>query len=154
MHLSTGGTVCFTWIEPQLFDEGCRTSWLKEMKNTVSVPVIAVNHIKRPALAEKMLEEGLCDLVGLGRQMMADPEWTNKVSAGKADQIRYCISCGACINCSGRGEKLRCSVNPEEYTGRNAVVIGSGFTGLEVAELLAHNGNPCSESADTADGNL
>lgn len=47
---------------------------MKEMKDTVSVPVIAVNHIKRPAFAEKMLEEGLCDLVGLGRQMMADPE--------------------------------------------------------------------------------
>ena len=127
---------------------------MKEMKDTVSVPVIAVNHIKRPAFAEKMLEEGLCDLVGLGRQMMADPEWTNKVSAGKADQIRYCISCSACINCSGRGEKLRCSVNPEMsketvYTpessvrngnGRKVVVIGGGPAGLEAAALAARKG--------------
>lgn len=155
ISFSAGTYSCkFTLIEPQLFEEGCRTSWLKEMKDTVSVPVIAVNHIKRPAFAEKMLEEGLCDLVGLGRQMMADPEWTNKVSAGKADQIRYCISCGACINCSGRGEKLRCSVNPEMsketvYTpesfvrngnGRKIVVIGGGPAGLEAAALAARKG--------------
>ncbi|MCR5449352.1 MAG: NAD(P)/FAD-dependent oxidoreductase [Solobacterium sp.] len=152
---SAGTYSCkFTLIEPQLFEEGCRTSWLKEMKGTVSIPVIAVNHVKNPAMAEYMLEEGLCDLVGLGRQMMADPEWTNKVSAGKADQIRYCISCGACIDCSGRGEMLRCSVNPEMsketvYTeesfkkdgnGRRVVVIGGGPAGLEAAALAARRG--------------
>ncbi len=155
ISFSAGTYSCkFTLIEPQLFEEGCRTSWLAEMKNTVSIPVIAVNHIKRPAMAEHMLEEGLCDLVGLGRQMMADPEWTNKVAAGKADQIRYCISCGACIDCSGRGEMLRCSVNPKMsketvYTdesfkkdgaGRKVVVIGGGPAGLEAAALAAKKG--------------
>ncbi len=152
---SAGTYSCkFTLIEPQLFEEGCRTSWLREMKGVVSIPVIAVNHVKRPAKAEEMLAEGLCDLVGLGRQMMADPEWTNKTAAGKADQIRYCISCGACINCSGRGEMLRCSVNPEMsketiYTpesfrkdgeGRKVVVIGGGPAGLEAAALAARKG--------------
>lgn len=152
---SAGTYSCkFTLIEPQLFDEGCRTSWLREMKGVVKIPVIAVNHVKRPSKAEEMLDEGLCDLVGLGRQMMADPEWTNKVAAGKADQIRYCISCGACINCSGRGEMLRCSVNPEMsketvYTeeaftkdgnGRKVVVIGGGPAGLEAATLAAKKG--------------
>lgn len=155
LSFSAGTYSCkFTLIEPQLFEEGCRTSWLEEMKGVVSVPVIAVNHVKRPAHAEAMLTEGLCDLVGLGRQMMADPEWTNKVAAGKADQIRYCISCGACINCSGRGEPLCCSVNPEMsketvYTpesfvrdgdGRKVVVIGGGPAGLEAATLAARKG--------------
>lgn len=155
ISFSAGTYSCkFTLIEPQLFEEGCRTSWLREMKNTVHVPVIAVNHIKRPSFAEQMLEEGLCDLVGLGRQMMADPEWTNKTAEGKADQIRYCISCGACINCSGRGEMLKCSVNPvmskeTVYTdesfrkdggGRKVVVIGGGPAGLEAAALAAKRG--------------
>ncbi len=155
LSFSAGTYSCiFSLMEPQLFDEGCRTSWLQEMKGVVSVPVIAVNHIKRPAFAEAMLNEGLCDLIGLGRQMMADPEWTNKTAAGKADQIRYCISCGACINCSGRGEMLRCSVNPEMsketvYTeesfrqngdGRQVVVIGGGPAGLEAAALAARKG--------------
>lgn len=155
LSFSAGTYSCkFTLIEPQLFDEGCRTSWLREMKGVVNIPVIAVNHVKRPAKAEEMLDEGLCDLVGLGRQMMADPEWTNKVAAGKADQIRYCISCGACINCSGRGEMLRCSVNPrmsketvytdEAFTkdgnGRKVVVIGGGPAGLEAATLAAQKG--------------
>jgi hypothetical protein len=124
------------------------------MKGVVNIPVIAVNHVKRPAKAEAMLEEGLCGLVALGRQMMADPDWTNKVSSGKADQIRYCISCGACINCSGRGEMLRCSVNPVMsketlYTeesfekngrGRKVAVIGGGPAGLEAAALAARKG--------------
>ncbi|MBQ3459993.1 MAG: FAD-dependent oxidoreductase [Solobacterium sp.] len=155
LSFSAGTYSCkFTLIEPQLFAEGCRTSWLSEMKGVVNIPVIAVNHVKRPAFAEEMLREGLCDLVGLGRQMMADPEWTNKTAAGKADQIRYCISCGACINCSGRGEMLRCSVNPcmskeTVYTeesfvkngdGRKVVVIGGGPAGLEAAELAARKG--------------
>ena len=155
LSFSAGTYSCkFTLIEPQLFEEGCRTDWLSEMKGVVSVPVIAVNHVKRPATAEWMLDEGLCDLVALGRQMMADPEWTNKTAAGKADQIRYCISCGACINCSGRGEMLRCSVNPKMsketvYTdeaflrngnGRKVIVIGGGPAGLEAATLAAQKG--------------
>ena len=91
LSFSAGTYSCkFTLIEPQLFEEGCRTSWLKEMKHTVNIPVIAVNHVKRPAFAEWMLSEGLCDLVGLGRQMMADPEWTNKVMSGRAGGGRPC----------------------------------------------------------------
>jgi 2,4-dienoyl-CoA reductase-like NADH-dependent reductase (Old Yellow Enzyme family) len=155
ISFSAGTYSCkFTLIEPQLFEEGCRTSWLSRMKGVVNIPVIAVNHVKRPAKAEAMLEEGLCGLVALGRQMMADPDWTNKVSSGKADQIRYCISCGACINCSGRGEMLRCSVNPVMsketlYTeesfekngrGRKVAVIGGGPAGLEAAALAARKG--------------
>ena len=155
ISFSAGTYSCkFTLIEPQLFEEGCRTSWLSEMKGIVSIPVITVNHVKRPSMAEWMLEEGLCDLVGLGRQMMADPEWTNKTAEGKADQIRYCISCGACINCSGRGEMLRCSVNPKmsretvftdeafrkDGNGRKVVVIGGGPAGLEAATLAAEKG--------------
>lgn len=155
LDFSAGTYSCkFTLIEPQLFDEGCRTEWLKEMKGIVNVPVIAVNHIKRPAFAEAMLEDGLCDIISLGRPMMADPEWSNKAMNGKADQIRYCISCGACVTFSGLGQPLRCSVNPEMsketvYTeesfkkdgdGRKVVVIGGGPAGLEAATLAAKKG--------------
>ena len=155
MSISAGTYSCkYTLIEPQLFVEGCRTSLLEHFKGKLNIPVISVNHLKRPAVAEKMLREGLCDAVALGRQMMADPAWTNKAEAGKVGQIRYCISCGYCVSCSGRGEPLKCSVNPamsregtwaddllvKNGAGRKVIIIGGGPGGMEAATLAARKG--------------
>ena len=67
--------------------------WRKELAKTVKahvirIPVVAVNTIKFPATAEKLLEEGVSDFVGVSRGQMADPEWVNKTRAGREDLIR------------------------------------------------------------------
>ena len=64
--------------EPMTYPQGCRSERIRAVKEKVGIPVIAVNMVKEPWFAEKMLEEGLVDFVGLGRAVVADPEWAKK----------------------------------------------------------------------------
>ena len=60
-------------IEPQVWPKACRTGLLRKYRDALHVPVIAVNHIKRSSVVEKMLEDYLCEFAGLDRPSMADP---------------------------------------------------------------------------------
>ncbi len=92
----------------------------QSIKKKVSVPVIAVGRIHQPALAEEVLASGLADLVGIGRQLLADPHWTRKVAEGMEEEIRACLSCNFCLKPlrSGRWDPKAaiCAVNP--FAGR------------------------------------
>ena len=83
--------------EPTTYDQGCRTPLIRAVKDAVKIPVIAVNMIKEPWFAEKMLEDGLVDFVGLGRAVVADPEWVKKAYEGREEEINRCISCTFCF---------------------------------------------------------
>ena len=134
-----------------------KKDYAKTLKQTVDIPVIAVNNIKYPKVAEGFLEEGVSDFVGLARASLADPQWGNKAKAGKDTYIRTCVGC---MNCFGQLMKydrpVTCTVNPElgkEYLytdlnkliaktgqGKKLVVIGAGPTGSEAAIVLAKRG--------------
>ena len=141
-------------IEPNYYEEGWRKNLAKTVTAHVHVPVIAVNTIKFPATAEKLLKEGVSDFVGVSRGQMADPEWVNKTKAGREDLIRKCMGCMQCNKSVVIDGYLSCAANPvtgrgtmynDEYLirsgeGKNVVVIGGGPAGMQAAITLAKRG--------------
>ena len=90
-----------------------------------SVPVIAVNGMEDPEEAEKALREGRCDLVAVGRQMIADAEWPDKVREGRPDEIRRCTHCDeGCYGNLTDGKPVECVLWDEDEGGREK---GLGF---------------------------
>lgn len=143
--------------EPITYPQGCRHDLIRYIKNSVKVPVIAVNNVKEPWLAEQMLTEGLVDFVGLGRAVVADPEWARKAAEGREKEINRCISCTFCYETlmkdtiTGIGP-VKCAINARAarevfypgfiQNGKNRVVVvaGAGVAGLEAARVLAERG--------------
>ncbi|MDR0531276.1 MAG: FAD-dependent oxidoreductase [Oscillospiraceae bacterium] len=121
----------------------------------VPVPVVAVGKLGYPDLAERALRGGQCDMVMLGRPLLADPEWPNKARQGRAADIIPCIGCQeGCINEFVEGGHPQCAVNPrtafeEIYsavppkaeTPQNIAVIGGGPAGVTCAVTAARRGH-------------
>jgi 2,4-dienoyl-CoA reductase-like NADH-dependent reductase (Old Yellow Enzyme family) len=81
------------------------------VKRWVTVPVAAVGRIHTPEVAEAVLVQAKADLIDIGRQLIADPLWPNKVAAGQVDDIRPCLSCNMCIDTARALQDVRCAVN-------------------------------------------
>lgn len=122
------------------------------VKKAVSIPVSTSGRIIDPDMAEGLLQAGQVDMVGIGRPLLADPDWANKTAAGKARDIRRCISCNECVDAIMKGSFVICVVNAE--TGfqetriispaeikKDIVVIGGGAAGLEAARVAAKKGH-------------
>jgi len=119
------------------------------------VPVVAVGKLGYPDLAEKALRENKCDMIMLGRPLLADPDWCNKAYSGRVEEIRPCIGCQeACLNEFVEGGHPQCAVNPrtafeEEYSReipkaekkKYVAVIGAGPAGVVAAETLIKRGH-------------
>lgn len=142
------------WLEPVTFDCGWRKYMAKAVKEAVSIPVLAANVIRSGAQAEAQLEEGAQDFISLGRPMIADPEWANKVASGNEADVKRCISCLYCFESmqhnAYQGTHANCAVNPalgheqeavpQDGDGRTIVVVGAGVAGLTSAQQLAMRG--------------
>ena len=120
------------------------------IRSVISLPVFCTNRINDPHLAEKILEDGQADMIGMVRALICDPELPNKAMEGRTDDIRNCIACNqGCIGRMGLGHKLGCLHNPAvgrekklgmgtlvpSDTPKKVVVIGAGPAGLEVARV-------------------
>ena len=123
-------------------------------RSVVKVPVILAGRVSTPEQAERVLASGVCDLVGMTRAMIADPEMPRKAMEGRLDDIRTCV--GASEGCIGRlrqGKAITCIQNPmigrEEELGvitparraKRVLVIGGGVGGLEAARVAALRGH-------------
>jgi len=139
-------------IEPGTWEQGWKKYMAREIKKHVTVPVIAVANIKEPDVAEAILQEGCCDLVGVARAHLADPAWCNKAKAGKVETISKCIGCLVCFDEIEHGRHVKCSVSPttgreREFAhparngaGRTVVVVGAGPAGFTAAMVLQERG--------------
>ena len=102
---------------------------------------------------EDILEQGEADFIGLGRSLLADPEFPRKVADGKPKEIRKCIACMNCLHCIGfMGKPINCTVNPNvgveklsklklTRQPKKVLVIGGGPSGMEAARISALRGH-------------
>ncbi len=123
----------------------------KEIKSHVKIPVCAVGRIITPVEAEAALSSGACDLVGLGRSLVCDPDFALKAESG--EPIRYCVMCNkGCTDSIMNRSYCQCVLNAEngeEYKRQitkaqkphKVAVVGAGIAGLEAARVLALKGH-------------
>jgi thioredoxin reductase len=133
--------------------------YAEAIKKAVSVPVTLVGGINSPELAEKLIAEGKCDFVALGRQTTADPDFANKAQTGNEEDITPCTRCFGCFLgpleevIDRLGALMFCTVNPKHNypnrellestpkVSRNVLVIGGGVAGIEAAIVAADRGH-------------
>ncbi|MGI5978666.1 MAG: FAD-dependent oxidoreductase [Oscillospiraceae bacterium] len=140
-------------IDTNYRPDGWRSYMAKAVKEKFGKPVITMGNFRDPRIAEEVLARGDADLIGIGRGLIADPDWCEKARTGRTEDIRKCISCntGCVANRIGGNRPLRCAVNPdlvegEAYKARRVkkpcrvVVIGGGTAGLEAACTAAEVG--------------
>ena len=138
------------------------------IKKTVNVPVSAVGRIVDAEMAERVIESGMADMVAVGRPLLADPDWGTKIAAGKACDIRRCISCNkGCTDAIQNRQFLSCVLNAENgYENTRSIqpaaqkkkiaVLGGGPAGLEAARVAALRGHDVTlfEKTTTLGGQL
>lgn len=124
-----------------------------EVKKAVNIPVSVVGRIVDAKMAESILEGEKADIISIGRGLLADPDWGNKIAAGKADSIRRCMYCNkGCTDAIQNRSFLSCVLNAEngyEETRaitpanekKNVVIVGGGIAGLEAARVAAIKGH-------------
>lgn len=157
------------WLIPSEFQPpGCTVDLAEMTKKVVNIPVMAVSKLGYPELAEKVLEEGKADFIALGRPLLADPDWPNKVRERRPEDIRPCIGClEGCHHRIQEGKAISCTVNPstgkeKEFAltpaekRKTVLVIGGGPGGMEAARIAALRGHSVTlwEKSNTLGGNL
>ena len=138
-------------VAPQ--PHGWTSSNAKALKSVVSIPVMAVNSIDDPLMAEQIVRSGTADFVGMSRCSLADPAMPNKAKAGLFDQIRPCVRCvQGCTGWVVKQVPIRCCINPclgNEYkytfedtiTSKKVLIVGGGPAGMQAAIAAGKRGH-------------
>ena len=155
LFCSDAGTFSSFWMEippsavPQLVFNDLNAA----LKRATPIPVVAFGRIKNPVDAEGILQQGDADLIGMARQLIADPELPNKVRDGRLGEVRPCIAGNVCLHQIDQRDPIRCALNPaagqERRLGaltpaaapRHVAVAGGGPAGLSAAVTLARRGH-------------
>ncbi len=122
------------------------------LKARLRARVMLGQRISDPGLAEKLLQDGACDIVLLGRALLADPAFPAKVKQGRSREIRQCLACNTCVDRLALNKPIRCAVNAQvgfekEYRISKTsapmaiLVAGGGPAGMEAARVAALEGH-------------
>jgi 2,4-dienoyl-CoA reductase-like NADH-dependent reductase (Old Yellow Enzyme family)/thioredoxin reductase len=141
-------------FDPMPYPQGWATYAAEATKAVVRIPVITSHSLRDPEYCEQILAEGKTDLVGLARQLLADPYWPVKAQYDRVKQIRRCISClGGCWQESLMAKKeIACSINAacgnpafaemrRTTTPVRVAVVGGGPAGMEAARVATERGH-------------
>ncbi|MGW6530823.1 oxidoreductase [Streptomyces venezuelae] len=140
----------------------------KKLMGEVSVPLVTVNRINTPEIAEQLLADGAADMVSLARPLLADPDFVNKAKDERPEAINTCIGCNqACLDHTFNLQITSCLVNPRAChetelvlsptrTSKRLAVIGAGPAGLAFAVSAAERGHDVTlfDAADAIGGQL
>ena len=142
------------WNHPPMYQEkGLYRKYCNMVKEVVSIPVFCAGRMDDPDMALEAIRSGVCDIIDLGRPLLADPDYCNKLRAGRCREIRPCISCQE--GCMGRVAEyslINCAVNPQAARERvtayapvlrqkKVLIVGGGVAGCEAARVLAIRGH-------------
>ncbi len=156
VHLLNTGIGWHEAAVPTIASSVPRAAWrfaIENIKQAVSVPVIASNRINVPEVGEQLIAEGAADFVSMARPFLADPDFARKVRAGQPESINTCIGCNqACLDRIFTQRTATCLVNPragreiEFPTGlaktvKRLAVVGGGAAGMACAVNAAERGH-------------
>ncbi len=133
-------------ISPMALPDATFLDYAAGVRKAVKVPVIAVGRLGHPATAAGALESGKADFIALGRTLVAEPDWVEKLSRG--EPARRCLACNTCVDEMRGGARLGCVVNgaagketlyaaAKPPAGERIAIIGAGPAGLTYASLVA-----------------
>lgn len=154
LDVDVGSYDSWYWSHPPMYqNKGLYMPYAKLMKETVDVPIICAGRMDNPDTASTAIEDGTCDMISLGRPLLADPDYVNKLRSNQVAAIRPCISCQE--GCMGRIQEysmLNCAVNPQACRERataltpilkkkRVMIVGGGIAGCEAARVLKLRGH-------------
>lgn len=141
-------------IDTEHYEQGWRVTACDKIREHVSIDIMALGNIREPEVAEKILSDGRADFVIMGRQLICDPDYMNKINAGQPEQIRKCISCSkGCYGELSQNRHITCALNPEagyeffmqkigkQDTPKKVMIIGGGVAGMQAAITAVERGN-------------
>ena len=169
LDVDVGSYDAWWWSHPPMYQKkGLYIEYARLVKEAVSVPVICAGRMDNPDMASEAVRSGACDIVSLGRPLLADADYVNKLRAGREWSIRPCLSCQE--GCMGRIQEysmINCAVNPQcgrerafalepVLKKKRVAVVGGGPAGCEAARVLALRGHVpvLYEASDRLGGNL
>ncbi len=154
LNADNGSYDSWWWAHPPMYmPKACNLPEVSYIKQFVNIPVVCAGRMEAPDVALNAIESGKVDFVGIARQMLTDPEWSNKVASGQVEDIKPCIAChNGCFGRLFAGLGTSCALNPaamqeKKYEIKPAaekkkvLVVGGGIGGMEAARVSAMRGH-------------